>query len=567
MSSAAALQLEGLDAYGRFEHAAMATSFVFHLRSDTLDAAALRAAADEAFRAVDRLEDRLSFYREGSDVSRINRAREGESLRISDDTFTCLVTALEVSALSQGAFDPFAGAPALAAKGQPVPSHLLDRPATDPPGTPCLAVDPDSLTVTRLAGRRWLDLGAVGKGHALDAAADTLREWGVESGLLVAGGSSVLAFGPGPAEGGTWPLTLVAGDGRRPLRMPAPFALGASGEGFQPGHLVRAPAASPASPRRTYALAPTAALADALSTALWVLAPADRPAFAAACPDTSFLVEPLAPAERAWATGALAAEPPVAPACLLVIPCWREVRRLPRFLPALCAAVQASGLAVEIQPADDGSPPAEADATAAYIETLRPRFAALRPLVRLEPHGGKGAAILRGWAEAPAGTAWLAFVDADGSVPAADTVRLIGAALARGPADAVVAADRRHHDPTHPVTRLRRRAWISAVFAWWSRWRLRHDAHDPQCGCKIVPAALVRSRTWAERGYGLDLELLVAARQAGLPVVNLPVAWHEMPASRLRLKDLFSMLQTIERLRITARASSGPATASSSSTP
>lgn len=568
MSTPATLQFEGLERLARFEHAAMATSFVFHLAGgDNLTA--LRSAAAEAFALIDRIEERLSFYREGSDVSRINRAREGDTLRISEDAMACLLTALEVSSASGGAFDPFAGAPSLAAKGQPIPSHLHGHRADDPPGTPCLAVDPHSLTVTKLAGRRWLDLGAVGKGHALDVAAELLREWGVESGLLVAGGSSVLAFGPGPDDRQLWTLTVNSGDGRRTLQLTAPFALGASGEGFQPGHLVRTHTGSPApaSPRRTYALAGNGALADALSTALWLVSEDERIPLAAPWPDAAFLVEPEAPSMPAAATGVFATETPAVPECLLVIPCWREAQRLPRFLPALCEAIASSGLSVEIQVSDDGSPDAEFAATAAFVDRLRQKFACLRPAVRLEPHEGKGAAILHGWGRAAPGTRWLAFVDADGSVPADEVVHLIQYALAQPTAEVVIASSRRHHDTARPVRRLKYRAWIGAAFARWSGWRLRHGAEDPQCGCKVVPASLVRGRAWAEREYGLDLELLVAARRAGLKVINVPVAWVEMPASRLRLKDLFKMLQTIERLRITSRASTGPAPASPPPTP
>ena len=69
--------------------------------------------------------------------------------------------------------------------------------------------------------RRWsghcldLDLGAVGKGYALDGLADLLREWGFTAAHLNAGGSSVLAFGDDPAAGGGWAAGLVDGEGNR----------------------------------------------------------------------------------------------------------------------------------------------------------------------------------------------------------------------------------------------------------------------------------------------------------------------------------------------------------------
>jgi thiamine biosynthesis lipoprotein ApbE len=568
--NASTVQFDGLDAFTRFEHAAMATTFVFHLRGGAGETSWLAAAAAEAGRLIDQLEDQLSFYRETSEVSRINRAAPGTAIRVSDATLACLLTALEVAAASGGAFDPFAGAASLAAKGQPVPGHLLDQRADDPPGTPCLQVDPAASTVVKLAGRRWLDLGAVGKGHALDAAAAMLQEWGVESGLLVAGGSSVVAFGAGPGPDGTWKLHLGHHRQPEPLALSAPFGLGASGEGFQPGHLIRPPPAAPGGPgpdgadatgpQRTFALAPSAALADALATALFVIPADQRAHLMQAWPEAALLVEPRPPASPFVAAPTSAAEqtasglfqplaPPPPPAVVMVIPSWKESRRLPRFLPGLCAAVVEQQLPVHLVVVDDGSPTAEADATAAFVDSLRPSHSFLQPLVRLRPHQGKGGAILHGWHVAGAGAPWLGFVDADGAVPAAEVVRLMQHARTLGPGPAVIAASRLHRDPQRPVQRPLPRALLGRVMAWWSRWRLGHQADDPQCGCKLVSVGLLQGRTFHEHGYGLDLELLRTAREAGAVVENVPIAWHEVSGSHLRLKDLGLLLATVERLR------------------
>ena len=56
-------------------HAAMATEWVFHLGGH--DPIYLRQAATEAFALIDQLEGNLSFYRESSDVTRLNRAARG----------------------------------------------------------------------------------------------------------------------------------------------------------------------------------------------------------------------------------------------------------------------------------------------------------------------------------------------------------------------------------------------------------------------------------------------------------------------------------------------------------
>ena len=124
MTVGAALQIEGVDALERFEHEAMVTKFTAHFARGGDPATAGGSLAAECFREIDRIEGLLSFYRESSDVTRINRAAPGATLRIAPETAECLAVALEASALTHGAFDPFAGHAAVAAKLQHVPLHL-----------------------------------------------------------------------------------------------------------------------------------------------------------------------------------------------------------------------------------------------------------------------------------------------------------------------------------------------------------------------------------------------------------------------------------------------------------
>ena len=65
-------------------HAAMATEFVFHLGGH--EPAYLHQAATEAFLRLDQLESSLSFYRESSDVTRLNRAAAGTEVAVGPDT-------------------------------------------------------------------------------------------------------------------------------------------------------------------------------------------------------------------------------------------------------------------------------------------------------------------------------------------------------------------------------------------------------------------------------------------------------------------------------------------------
>lgn len=248
-------------------HAAMATEFVFHLGGH--DPAYLRQAAHEAFALIDLLESRLSFYREASDVTRINRAAAGADVSVSPDTLACLELAAEAARLTGGAFDAFTGRAAVAAKNEEIPLHLLGAPepgATDAPG-PVVSLHPESGVVLKLRTGPWLDLGALGKGYALDQAAGLLAEWGVTTGCLLAGGSSLRGLG-GPG----W--TLEMGPPPTPYALPGEFCLGASGFLFQPGHIIDPRrAAEKSGTARALVLAPNAAQADALSTAAMLLRP------------------------------------------------------------------------------------------------------------------------------------------------------------------------------------------------------------------------------------------------------------------------------------------------------
>src|SRR5687767_5575305 len=105
-------------------------------------------------------------------------------------------------------------------------------------------------------------------------------------------------------------------------------------------------------------------------------------------------------------------------ATLLVVPCYRERERLPQFLPELCRALRDMP-GVRIRVVDDGSGPAQQAWLKAYVDELRREHPQLEPAQLNAVNQGKGGAVYSGW-ERPAGAEFLAFVDADGAVPAAE---------------------------------------------------------------------------------------------------------------------------------------------------
>lgn len=245
-----------------FQHEAMATYFELTIADQPFDYA--RQVATAAWRELDRLEHELSRFIEASAVSRANRLARGASLTLTEDAFECLLVAADVAVATRRAFDP---------------AYASVRPADLAADLPPFTLDPATFTLTSLAEKLRLDLGAVGKGYALDRLAALLRDWGVGAAHLNAGGSSLLAFGQISPDGPGWPAGLGEGRGHREVPLDN-HSLSGSGIAVQGHHLIDPRTGAPAvRTTRVWALAPSAAQADALATAFFVMPEAEIAAF------------------------------------------------------------------------------------------------------------------------------------------------------------------------------------------------------------------------------------------------------------------------------------------------
>ncbi|HVN67039.1 MAG TPA: FAD:protein FMN transferase [Candidatus Sulfotelmatobacter sp.] len=199
-----------------------------------------------AIAEIKRLEHLFSRFEPQSDVGRLNLAAGETAVEISPETLAVVGLAQEVEQASGGAFDVTLGRP-------------------------------DDLIVDYAAGKALLtkagdkiDLGGIGKGYAVEAARRLLLKKKVKSAIIDMH-SSIAVIGDNWRIGVTNPQTkellgvVILNDGD---------ALSTSGQYEQPGHIIDPNSGRPADKSLSVTvIARDAGLADALSTAIFVLGP------------------------------------------------------------------------------------------------------------------------------------------------------------------------------------------------------------------------------------------------------------------------------------------------------
>src|SRR5262245_57555186 len=149
---------------------AMATRFELVLYGD--DPVALRAAGEEALAEVERTEDQLSLYRNTSEIAHLNARASHEPVRVSPPLFQLLERASRLSAGTGGAFDITIGPLVrcwgfMGGTGQ-MPSPQAVEAARAKVGMNLVQLDATNYTVRFAREGVMLDLGAIGKGYAIE---------------------------------------------------------------------------------------------------------------------------------------------------------------------------------------------------------------------------------------------------------------------------------------------------------------------------------------------------------------------------------------------------------------
>jgi len=279
-------------------------------------------AAVEALDLVESLESQLTVYRETSEISRLNQRAFEQPVVVEERLFELLVRAKEIWTATGGAFDITSGAMTkiwgFYRRQGKMPGEAEVAGALTKVGSQHLELDVRERSVRFLVSGLEINLGAIGKGHTLDRCAELLASRGVANFVIHGGNSSVLARGvrgqesggrsqesvdapnlkseisnlvsssspkPEPPPPSPIPWSIGLRHPLRPEQRLAEFvlqdqALGTYGSGSQffhhqgkrYGHILDPRNGWPAEQvLSATVIAPTAAKADALSTAFYVL--------------------------------------------------------------------------------------------------------------------------------------------------------------------------------------------------------------------------------------------------------------------------------------------------------
>jgi len=260
----------------------MGTRVEIQVQADSEAAAAPLLAAGMA--EFDRIESWMSTYRDDSEISRVNRLAAREPVRVSAELYGIVARSLELSELSDGAFDiTFDSVGRLYdfRSGVRPDAEEIRRSLPDI-NYRHVVLAPAASTIRFTREGTRINLGGIGKGYACEQVAALLRKAGVTSGRVNAGGDTRLI---GNREGRPWMVGIRDPDdaGRWVTRLAlSDEAISTAGDyerffdedGVRYHHIIDPGTGDSArGVRSVTVIGPDATLTDGLDNAVFILGP------------------------------------------------------------------------------------------------------------------------------------------------------------------------------------------------------------------------------------------------------------------------------------------------------
>jgi thiamine biosynthesis lipoprotein len=243
---------------------------------------------DDVFADFDRLDSLMSVWRSGSDILRLNDAAGDHPVTVSQEVFEALKAARQIGDWTDGKFDVTFGALAdLWRFDQDQDNRIPEREAVR---RRLPLIDYRALTLDESKQTAFLQrpgmrahLGGIGKGYAVERAANMFRTRGIENFMIQAGGD---LYAGGLKDGRPWRLGIndprgAGGDSFAVVEVSnATFSTSGDYErffmkdGVRYHHILDPDSGEPARLCRSVTIvAASPTIADGLSTGVFVLGP------------------------------------------------------------------------------------------------------------------------------------------------------------------------------------------------------------------------------------------------------------------------------------------------------
>ncbi len=261
----------------------MGSTFDLTIVADNSAEAKLLIAS--AIAEIDRIERLISSWNNTSETALVNQMAGQKAVKVSKELFDLVVRAKAIARLTNGAFDPtyasvdkiwqFNGESILPPKAEVISSSVAKI------GYDKIATNQDEYSLYLPLKGMKIGFGAIGKGYAADRVKTLLQQKGVRAGIVNASGD-MSAWGKQP-DGKAWQVGLVNPKNKQKVFAWFPImnqAVVTSGdyekyvimEGKRYGHIINPKTGYPSQGVISCTVfAPKAELADALSTALFVM--------------------------------------------------------------------------------------------------------------------------------------------------------------------------------------------------------------------------------------------------------------------------------------------------------
>jgi thiamine biosynthesis lipoprotein len=195
----------------RFEYQQQHMGTLFRMILYAPDSARAGRAARAGFQRIAALDGILSDYIPGSELNRLCRtAGTGQWVAVGPDLWFLLRRSVRVARQTQGAFDvtvgPYVQLWRRARRQGKLPSPAALAQARKAVGYQHLRLDKKRKAVQLMVPGMQLDMGAIGKGYAVDEALKAIKKWGLRSVLVDGGGNIVVGQAPPGTPG--WQVSL-----------------------------------------------------------------------------------------------------------------------------------------------------------------------------------------------------------------------------------------------------------------------------------------------------------------------------------------------------------------------